>query len=204
MRSWAGCRRRDRRRHGTSAREHSFQTRARGVWTDERGVNQLDGGWPFYAVYATKDHKHIAVGALEAKFYRRLVELLELDVDPDRQHDRSTWPALRQLLEQRFAERTRDEWARLFDGTDACVAPVLNLAEAGDHPHLAARATMITSHNVAQPAPAPRFSGTPTQPGAPAGVPGADTRAVLTDWQVGEIEDRLHSGAAIQASIPAK
>jgi alpha-methylacyl-CoA racemase len=162
----------------------TFAKLARGAWTDERGVNQLDGGWPFYAVYETKDARHVAVGALEPKFYRQLVDLLELDVDPDRQHDRSTWPELRDRLEKRFAERTRDEWATLFEGTDACVAPVLGLTEAATHPHLAARGSVVTRDGVVQPAATPRFSATPTNPGFVAPAVGADTSAVFRDWGV--------------------
>lgn len=177
----------------------TFGKLARGAWTDERGVNQLDGGWPFYAVYETKDGRHMAVGALESKFYRRLVELLELDVDPDRQHDRSTWAELRQALEKRFAERTRDEWAALFEGTDACVAPVLGLTEAAAHPHLAARQSLVATNGVVQPAAAPRFSATPSHPGNTAPAIGADTRAVLLDWGVGSVDGLIDGGAAVQA-----
>ncbi|MFI9834697.1 CaiB/BaiF CoA transferase family protein [Streptomyces sp. NPDC051913] len=157
---------------------------ARDEWSDERGVNRFDGGWPFYAVYETKDGRHVAVGALERTFYRTLLELLELDVDPDRQHDRSTWPELRALLARRFAERTRDEWAELFEGTDACVAPVLSLTEAALHSHLAARRSLFTRDGVVQPAAAPRFSATPTRPGRVAPPVGADIRAVSRDWGV--------------------
>jgi alpha-methylacyl-CoA racemase len=135
-------------------------------------------------VYETKDGRHVAVGALERKFYRSLVELLDLGVDPDRQHDRSAWPELRELLAKRFAERTRDEWAALFEGTDACVAPVLSLTEAAAHPHLAARASLFTRDGVLQPAAAPRFSATPTRPGRTAPAVGADSRAVFRDWGV--------------------
>ncbi|WP_030616785.1 CaiB/BaiF CoA transferase family protein [Streptomyces fulvoviolaceus] len=162
----------------------TFAKLGRGEWSDERGINRFDGGWPFYAVYGTKDGRHVAVGALEPKFYRRLIELLDLDVDPDRQHDQSTWPQLRQLLEKRFAERTRDEWAALFEGTDACVAPVLSLTEAAAHPHLAARGSLIARDGVVQPAAAPRFSATPSNPGPAAPAVGADTRAVFRDWGV--------------------
>jgi alpha-methylacyl-CoA racemase len=162
----------------------TFAKLGRGEWIDQRGVNRFDGGWPFYAVYGTADGGHVAVGALEPQFYRRLVEVLELDVDPDRQHDRSTWPRLRELLREQFAQRTRDEWASVFEGTDACVAPVLSLGEASSHPHLAARGSISVRHGILQPAPAPRFSATPT--GAPAAAPavGADTVAVLRDWEV--------------------
>ncbi|WP_406497135.1 CoA transferase [Streptomyces sp. NBC_01604] len=178
----------------------TFAKLARGAWTDERGVNQLDGGSPFYAVYETKDGRHMAVGALEPKFYRRLVGLLELDADPDRQYDRSTWPELRLSLEKRFAQRTRDEWAVLFEGTDACVAPVLDLGEAAAHPHLAARGSLVARDGVVQPAAAPRFSVTPSRTGATAPVLGADTRAVLDDWGVGGADELVAEGAAVQTS----
>ncbi|WP_329334849.1 CoA transferase [Streptomyces sp. NBC_01352] len=178
----------------------TFAKLARGAWTDERGVNQLDGGSPFYAVYETQDGRHMAVGALEPKFYRRLVGLLELDADPDRQYDRSTWPELRLSLEKRFAQRTRDEWAVLFEGTDACVAPVLDLGEAAAHPHLAARGSLVARDGVVQPAAAPRFSVTAAHPGTTAPVLGADTRAVLDDWGVGGADELVAEGAAVQTS----
>jgi len=162
----------------------TFAKLGRGAWADERGVNQFDGGAPFYAVYETKDARYVAVGALEPQFYRQLLDLLELDVDPERQHDRPAWPELRRLLEKRFAERTRDEWAAVFEGTDACVAPVLGLTEAAGHPHLAARATLVTRDGVIQPAAAPRFSVTPSSPGAAASAVGADTDAVFRDWGI--------------------
>lgn len=175
----------------------TFAKLARGAWSDERGVNHLDGGAPFYSVYATKDGGYVAVGALEPKFYRRLLALLELDgdVDPDRQQDRTTWPELRELLVERFAQRTREEWAELFEGTDACVAPVLSLTEAASHAHLAARGTVLAQGGVVQPAPAPRFSVTPPAVGAPASVVGADTRAVLSDWGVDGVEELVERGA---------
>ncbi|KPI18920.1 Alpha-methylacyl-CoA racemase [Actinobacteria bacterium OK074] len=177
----------------------TFGKLGRGEWTDERGVNRFDGGWPFYAVYAAKDGGHLAVGALEPKFYRCLLDLLGLDdIDPGSQHDSSTWPHLRARLEQRFAQRTRDEWAALFEGTDACVAPVLSLTEAAAHPHLAARATLTAPDGVVQPAAAPRFSATPSSAGATAPEVGADTLAVLRDWAVGGVDALLDSGAAVQ------
>ncbi|MFE9924530.1 CaiB/BaiF CoA transferase family protein [Streptomyces sp. NPDC005774] len=177
----------------------TFAKLGRGEWTDERGVNRFDGGWPFYAVYGTRDGGHVAVGALEPKFYRRLVELLGLDADPDLQHDRSTWPELRRRLTNRFAERTRDEWAALFEGTDACVAPVLSLTEAAAHPHVAARGSLVTRDGVVRPAAAPRFSATPSNAGTTAPAVGADTRAVFRDWEVGGIDDLVDSGAAVQS-----
>ena len=89
------------------------------AWRDERGTNMLDGGFPFYAVYETSDGKHMAVGALEPQFYAELVRILEVDLDPRAQHDRSGWPAMRRLFTQVFGTRTRDEWAAVFEGTDA-------------------------------------------------------------------------------------
>ncbi|MET7680475.1 CaiB/BaiF CoA-transferase family protein [Streptomyces sp. NPDC005423] len=180
----------------------TFGKLGRGEWTDERGVNRFDGGWPFYAVYGTRDGRHMAVGALEPKFYRRLVELLGLDVDPDRQHDRSTWPDLRRRLAERFAQRTRDEWAELFLGTDACVAPVLSLTEAAAHPQLRARAGLVDRDGVVQPAAAPRFSATRTSPGTTAPAVGADTAAVLRGWGVEGLDELLDSGAAVQRGRP--
>ncbi|MEU6352717.1 CaiB/BaiF CoA-transferase family protein [Streptomyces sp. NPDC047072] len=180
----------------------TFAKLGRGEWTDERGVNRFDGGWPFYAVYGTRDGGHVAVGALEPKFYRQLIELLALDVDPDRQHDPATWPELRRRLTDRFAERTRDEWAALFEGTDACVAPVLSLTEAAAHPQLASRASLFTREGVVQPAAAPRFSATPSAPGAVAPAVGADTRAVFRDWEIPGLDDLLDAGAAVQQAHP--
>lgn len=180
----------------------TFAKLGRGEWSDERGVNRFDGGWPFYAVYGTRDGRHVAVGALEPKFYRSLIDLLGLDVDPAAQHDRATWPELRRRLTERFAERTRDEWATLFEGTDVCVAPVLSLTEAAAHPQLAARASLFTREGVVQPAPAPRFSETPTRPGPAAPAVGADTRAVFRDWGVDGVDRLLHTGAAVQTDRP--
>ncbi|MET9491205.1 CaiB/BaiF CoA-transferase family protein [Nocardia sp. NPDC006630] len=181
----------------------TFAKLARGVWTDERGVNQLDGGSPFYAVYETSDRRHVAVGALEPKFYRQFIDLLELDTDPGAQYDRATWPELRRRLAARFAERTRDEWDAYFANTDACVAPVLSLTEAAGHPQLAARGSLVSRAGVTQPAPAPRFSATPTGPTGIPPVLGADTYAVFTEWQAGDIDELLRGGAAAQATTPA-
>ena len=135
---------------------------AAGLWTDRRGANLLDGAAPFYAVYETADGRHLAVGALEPRFYAELLERVGLAADdlPD-QLDRDGWPLLRERLAARFRTRTRDEWCRLLEGTDACVAPVLSLLEAPTHPHNRSRNTFIAVGGVTQPAPAPRFSRTP-------------------------------------------
>jgi alpha-methylacyl-CoA racemase len=155
---------------------------AGGRWRDERGVNLLDTGAPFYDVYSAADGRHLAVGALEPQFYAEFVRLLEPGEDLPDQYDRAGWPELRARFAAAFARRTQREWTEVFAGSDACVAPVLSLAEAAAHPHLAARGTFEERDGVVQPAAAPRFSATPAGPvGAPA-VPGEHTAEVLADW----------------------
>lgn len=155
-----------------------------GAWGDGRGVNLLDGGAPFYDVYRTADDRWMAVGALEPQFYAELVRLLELTDLPD-QHDRARWPELRERLSARFAERTQQEWAGLFAGTEACVSPVLTWAEAVEHPQVGGRGTLTEVDGTVVPAPAPRFSRSTTSVPSPAREAGADTEAVLRDWGVG-------------------
>ncbi len=137
---------------------------SQGRWTDRRGANLLDGGAPFYRAYACADGRHVALGPLEPQFYAVFGKLVGLAHDPDfdRRDDPVVWPRLHAKLEALFLTRTRDEWSRLLEGTDACFAPVLTLSEAPSHPHLAARGTFVTVDGVVQPAPAPRFSRTPS------------------------------------------
>jgi alpha-methylacyl-CoA racemase len=158
-----------------------YGLRAMGGWQDRRGTNLLDGGAPFYDTYATADGEYLAVGALEPQFYAALLQGLGLtDVALPPQHDRKRWPELRQRFAETFASRTRAEWEQVFAGTDACVSPVLSLAEAPAHPHALARNAFVSVGGVTQPAPAPRFGRTAAaQPAAPP-RPGADTDAVLT------------------------
>ncbi|MER7274872.1 CaiB/BaiF CoA-transferase family protein [Dactylosporangium sp. NPDC000244] len=159
---------------------------AGGAWRAERGRNLLDGGAPFYSVYATADGGHMAVGALEPQFYAELPRLLGLaGAGLPAQDDVRGWPALRARFAAVFATRTRDEWTDLFEGTDACVAPVLSLAEAQHHPHLVARGTFEDHAGVRQPAVAPRLSYTPGAVGGPPPAPGAHTEAVLAEWGLG-------------------
>ncbi len=152
---------------------------ADGWWAAEREANLLDGAAPFYTIYETADGGHVAVGALEPQFFAALVDGLDLDPeDLGSQSDRERWPAMREAFATRFATRTRDEWAGHFTGTDACVAPVLSMAEAPAHPHNLQRGAFVEVGEVVQPAPAPRFSGTPVAvPGRPA-RPGRDTDEV--------------------------
>ncbi len=156
---------------------------AAGNWGPERGANVLDSGAPWYDTYATADGKFVALGAIEPKFYAELLARLGLTHDDlPAQHDRSGWPVLRARFAQVLRGRTRDEWCRIFDGSDACFAPVLSFDDATAHPHNVARAAHVTVDDVAQPAPAPRFSRTPSE--VPTAPPGRGTagRAALADW----------------------
>jgi alpha-methylacyl-CoA racemase len=159
--------------------------RAMGKWIDRPRANLLDGGAHFYGVYACADGLHLAVGAIEPQFYALLREIAALD-DPefDAQLDREAWPRLREKAAAIFLTRTRDEWAALFEGADACVTPILTLDEAPGHPHLAAREIYVEANGHRQPAPAPRFSRTPAQiqPTEEAG----SVEAVLRRWKSGE------------------
>ncbi|WP_374514862.1 CaiB/BaiF CoA transferase family protein [Brevundimonas sp.] len=143
---------------------HAF--RARGLWSDARGANLLDGGAPFYRCYACRDGGFVAVGALEPQFYAALLAGLGIPAEEAPQFDLTGWAALHARFEAVFASRDRDEWAALFAGTDACVTPVLSLGEAPLHPHNVARGTFVES-GVVQPAPAPRFGGQTPEPSAP-------------------------------------
>lgn len=152
---------------------------AQGRWVDRPSSNLLDGGTPYYSVYGTADGRWMAVGALEPQFYAELVRLLELDVDPADQLDTQQWPALRQQLTTAFVGRTQGEWTEVFDGTDACVAPILSMTEAAAHPHMAARGSLVEHDGVLQSGPAPRFSGHPGQGRQSPPELGAHTREVL-------------------------
>ncbi|MFE2582959.1 CaiB/BaiF CoA transferase family protein [Streptomyces sp. NPDC059378] len=157
---------------------------AAGGWQDRRGANLLDGGCPYYGTYETADGGHMAVGALEQQFYEEFLDLIGLkDFAPARK-DWTRWGELREAVAARFRTRTRDEWTAVFEGSDACVAPVLSLREAPHHPHLAARGTFTDHGGITQPAPAPRFSATPTTVRSGPAQPGADTAAVARDWQI--------------------
>jgi alpha-methylacyl-CoA racemase len=153
---------------------------ADGWWAPTRGTNLLDGSAPFYSVYETSDGGHVAVGALEPQFFAALLEGLDLGSETvGAQNDRDNWPAMRSTFASIFRTRTRDDWERRFFGTDACVAPVLSLAEAPRHPHNVARGTFVEVAGVVQPGPAPRFSATPTGDLRPPRAPGSDTEEIL-------------------------
>ncbi|WP_182379325.1 CaiB/BaiF CoA-transferase family protein [Nocardioides sp. WS12] len=172
---------------------------AGGLWRDRRGVNMLDGGQPWYDTYATSDGRWMAVGALEPQFYAELVRLLGLDPAVADRSDPERWPALRTAIAEAFLGRTQVEWTDVFEGTDACVAPVLSLTEAADHPHLAKRDTFVEVGGVTQPAPAPRFSRTSSGiPHAPPSI-GQDTREVLEQWGVADVGALIADGVAVQS-----
>jgi alpha-methylacyl-CoA racemase len=154
---------------------------AGGQWSEERGANILDTGAPWYDVYETADRKYVAIGAIEDKFFAELAARLKLlDLPP--QHDRSQWPKMRQRFAEAFKAKTRDEWCRIFEGADACFAPVLSWSEARAHPHAAARSAYMNVANVEQPAPAPRFSRSGTSVPQPPPERGQGGRQALIDW----------------------
>lgn len=160
--------------------------RAAGLHDGPRGTNILDGGAPYYDVYACADDKFLSVAPIERKF--REIFLRGLGFDPadfPDMDDRAMWPEARRLIAARLAQRSRDEWCAVFDGQDACVAPVLSLAEAPDHPHNAARRTHVRIDGIMQPAPAPRFGRTQVPlPAAPEDDPGTDGATILRDWGI--------------------
>ncbi|GHE48793.1 CaiB/BaiF CoA transferase family protein [Streptomyces capitiformicae] len=157
---------------------------AAGGWQDRRAANLLDGGCPFYGAYETADGQYVAVGALEQQFYDEFVDLLGIKDRAPARKDTAAWGELRETVAARFKTRTRDEWTAVFEGSDACVAPVLSLREAPHHPHLAARGTFTDFGGITQPAPAPRFSATHTSVRSGPAMPGADTADVAHDWGI--------------------
>ena len=175
---------------------------AAGQWTEERGTNMLDGGAPWYGTYRTRDGKFVAIGAIEPKFYRELIERLGLaDAGLPAQFDRARWPELQAAFARRFGERTRDDWCAAFEGSDACFAPVLTFSEARAHPHAIARDAFQKIGRIDQPAVAPRFQRTP---GATRGAPperGAHGREALADWgfSAGEVEHLASLGLGMKA-----
>ncbi|TLP71519.1 CoA transferase [Pseudomonas nitroreducens] len=156
--------------------------RAGGRLSDERGANLLDGGAHFYDTYACADGRFIALGAIEPQFYAELLQRCGID-DPQfqQQMDPRQWPQLKAKLTALFLQRTRAQWCDLLEGSDACFAPVLDWAEAAEHPHNRERGTYLELGGVLQPAPAPRFSRTPAATPTPA-VGEPQSEAVLRDW----------------------
>ncbi len=175
-----------------------YSFRAMGMWSGGRGGNMLDTGAHFYEVYETADGKWVALGGIEPQFYEEMLERLEIDpttLPP--QHDRTQWPAAKATIAERVRTKTRAQWEEAFVGSDACFAPVLEPEEAALHPHNVARETFVTVADVVQPAPAPRFSRTPSDRPTPPSHAGANTRDVLADagFSDAEIDELFDSGA---------
>ncbi|MFC3674906.1 CaiB/BaiF CoA transferase family protein [Ferrovibrio xuzhouensis] len=173
---------------------------AGGYWSERRGTNILDGSVPWYASYETSDGRYIAIAAVEARFYRQLVEKLGLgEAEIGKQHDRSAWPGLKQTFADIFRTRTRQDWSDLLEGTDVCFAPVLTPQEVPLHPHIRARGNFIEVDGIIQPGPAPQFSRTPGAVQGPPPQPGQHTAAILAEWGFGDDEIRcLQDSAAIR------
>ncbi|MBR1295824.1 CaiB/BaiF CoA-transferase family protein [Bradyrhizobium sp. AUGA SZCCT0042] len=173
----------------------AFQAfRQQGSWTGRRADNIVDGGAPFYGSYATRDDKLIAVGAIEPQFYASLLKVMGIDGErlPD-QNDRAAWPEMRKRFAEIFATRTRDEWVAKAAGRDACLAPVLTIDEAPQHPQMQSRDVYTAFDGLRHPSPAPRFSRTPSDLRRPTPAAGRDSREALADWgisaaQISELE----------------
>ena len=162
---------------------------AMGMMTDATGTNLFDGGAPFYNVYETRDGRYVSIAPMEPHFYALLLEKIGLDPDglPD-QYDEARWPELRERFAEVFRTRTRDEWSELLEGTDACYAPVLTLAEARAYPHNRARKSFVGGEDSSELAPSPRLSETPGEVKPSPAFVGADTRAVLLEAGFSEAE----------------
>lgn len=178
-----------------------YGMRGSGIWSDQRGENILDTGAHYYEVYETSDGKHVAIGSIETKFYEELLRLSGLKGEElPRQNDRNSWPKMKQRLAALFRTKTRDEWCRIMEGSDICFAPVLSMDEAPRHPHNRQRGTFIEQDGVIQPAPAPRFSRTPSAVQRPPARPGEHTREALHDWGFSASDlERLRACGAIGA-----
>jgi alpha-methylacyl-CoA racemase len=179
-----------------------YGLQAAGQWAGGRGQNLLDGGAPFYACYETADGLWLSVAPLEPKFFAEFAQHLGLEARfVQRQYDRKLWPEMRAAITATLKTRTRAEWTAVFEGRDACVAPVLHFDEAPAHPHARAREAFVQVEGVTQPGPAPRFSRSPPPPPRPAPVVGQHTRVVLAEagWAAEDIDGLLAAGVARQA-----
>jgi alpha-methylacyl-CoA racemase len=176
-----------------------YGLKAAGRWSNARGANLLDGGAHFYDTYECADGKYIAIGAIEPQFYAELLQRMGIDdVAFSQQMQAAEWPALKQKLAAHVKTKTREQWSKLLEGSDACFAPVLNLDEAIVHPHNQARDTFVEVSGVMQPAPAPRFSRTPGSVKSAPPAPGQHAASILRDWGWSEERiDRLKADAVI-------
>jgi alpha-methylacyl-CoA racemase len=175
-----------------------YGMKAEGMWQDRREANMLDGGAPFYDTYECADGKHVAVGALEPQFFAELMAGTGLSFD---QYDFAAWPDMRAALTDTFRSKTRDEWTAIFEGTDACVAPVLSLEEAPQHPHNVARGVFAPYRDGVAPRVAPVFSRTPGLAPGEIRDNGQDSRQVLLAAGFSEdaVTALIESGAVVQS-----
>ena len=173
---------------------------ASGTQKDVRGANILDSGSHFYNTYETKDGKYVSIGSIETKFYAELLEKLEIDPDSlPPQMERESWPAMKEKFKGIFLTKTRDEWCQIMENSDICFAPVLSLEEAPEYHHNKERGAFVEVEGVQHPAPAPRFSRTPSAIRGPAPKTGVHTEEVLRDWGIAaEDISALKSGGAIK------
>jgi alpha-methylacyl-CoA racemase len=175
-----------------------YGLRGAGVWNDNRGENILDTGAHYYNVYETSDGKYVSIGSIEGKFYAELLRLTGLEGEKlPRQNDRTQWPAFQERLKTVFKTKTRDQWCAIMEGSEVCFAPVLTMIEAPQHPHNRHRGTFVEVDGVVQPAPAPRFSRTPSKIQRPPARPGEHTEEGLRAWgfSASELEQLRSSGA---------
>ena len=172
---------------------------AGGGYQERRAANLLDGGVPYYDVYETSDGLHMSVGSLEPQFFAQLVRILGVEDTCPGQADLDRYDEMRAVFAAVFATRTQAEWIELFEGTDACVAGIIPLSQAYEHPHLVARGTFVERDGLVQPAPAPRFSRTEASLTLPPPAPGEHTRAALAAWGVGDVDGLVERGVALQA-----
>ena len=158
-----------------------------GIWTDSRDSNLLDGAAHFYGCYECKDGKFVSIGSIEPQFYALLREKMNIDEDIfDNQMDKTSWSALRENLENRFKEKTRDEWCEIMEGTDICFAPVLSMNEAIKHDHNIERNSFFNMDNVIQPSPAPKFSYSKSEVSHPPVKVGTHTKEIMSSLGLDE------------------
>ena len=175
---------------------------ASGAWVEERGRNRTDGGAHFYHVYETKDGEHISVGSIEPQFYKLLLTHTGLEgAELPTQNDRTQWPAMQERFAAVFKQKTRAEWVTIMQQTDICFAPVLKMSEAIQHEHNRRRDSFVEVDGIAQPAPAPRFSATPTRVQRPPARAGENTDDILRDWGFSAAEiATLHQSSAVKSA----
>lgn len=179
----------------------TYGLHAAGWWKDEPESNLFDGGAHMYANYETRDGKAISLAPIEVEFYDQFMEIMGIDVaDMPARMDRDGWSQWKDKLRGIFLQKTRDEWCDLLEGTDACFAPVLTMAEAPTHPQNVARQTFVENEGITQPAPAPRFSRTPAAIQRPSPKPGEHSADTLSDWGLDdeEVAALIASGAVVQ------